>query len=479
MKSHPLQFLRIMGLLDGLSLIILLFISMPLKYIWNEPQFVAINGAIHGGIFILYCITIAFVQTRYQWKGYWTALSVIVAFIPFGNFIFDRQLKKIEPTLSPQPFPYHWIVYGIIFFSFFDLFVQLPIMSTYARTLGASIFIVGIVVGLYSFTNTFGNIFSGIFTDKIGAYRMLFIGLFLSIVSLFSYQLIDEPSTLLWVRSIHGFSSGFITPAAFTLLANMRKENNQGSGSAFTGAFVGLAAIIGPATGGILGTKMDVPDVLGIVAILGTILMISLLFVSAGKVSVKKIETDRQPFKWSQKMIYSYIGAFFLMLSQGSLAYLLPIYVQDIGYTSRMSGTLLSMFGIVAVIIFISPLNRIFDYLNAKIALVIGIFLLAISQMLIGLLDTTIPLYGALSLYGIGFAFTFPAINKLLMEATTPDVRGKAYGYFYAFFSIGTVVGSFLLGSLDLINTPGFTFTSCILFVFCIGISLSFIKRKA
>ncbi|CAM5527557.1 Inner membrane transport protein YajR OS=Lysinibacillus sphaericus OX=1421 GN=yajR PE=4 SV=1 [Lysinibacillus sphaericus] len=32
-------------------------------------------------------------------------------------------------------------IYLIIFFSFFDLFTQLPVMSTYAESLGASAFL--------------------------------------------------------------------------------------------------------------------------------------------------------------------------------------------------------------------------------------------------------------------------------------------------------------------------------------------------
>ena len=136
MNIHPLRFLRIMGTLDGLSLITLLFISMPLKYFADLPLFVTVNGSLHGGIFVLYVIAIILVQLRIQWNVSWSVLSVVVAFIPFGNFLLDRKLRKMEKTMRIKPFPTHWLVYAIIFFSFFDLFVQLPIMSTYALSVG-------------------------------------------------------------------------------------------------------------------------------------------------------------------------------------------------------------------------------------------------------------------------------------------------------------------------------------------------------
>lgn len=479
MKIHPLRFLRIMGTLDGLSLITLLFISMPLKYFADLPLFVKVNGSLHGGIFVLYVIAIVLVQLRIQWNVSWSMLSVLVAFIPFGNFLLDRKLRKMEKTMRIKPFPTHWLVYAIIFFSFFDLFVQLPIMSTYALSVGATTFIAGIVVGLYSFMNTFGNIFSGVFTDKIGAFRILVFGLITSSLSLLCYQLVDSPEILLVVRCIHGFSSGFITPAAFTLLANIRRANEQGSGSAVTGSFVGIAAIVGPATSGILASKISVPDVLSMVAVYGIILLIGLfLFLRKFPLPKRKEQHTKEKLKWNLGIIKSYGGAFFLMFSQGVLAYLLPIHVQDLGYGSRMSGMLLSVFGIVAVLIFILPTNRIFDYVNAQVTLLIGVTLLGVAQIGIGLAEETLVLYGILAVYGVGFAFLFPSINSILIEATTEKTRGKAYGYFYAFFSIGVVAGSSVLGILDLVGTPGFVFTGAVLFSFSLFVLVSILKSR-
>ncbi|MGN7476214.1 MFS transporter [Solibacillus silvestris] len=480
MGIHPIRFLRIMGLLDGISLITLLFISMPLKYFADLPQFVSVNGSIHGGIFMIYFLAIILVQLRIQWNIGWSFLAILAAFIPFSNFVLEIKLKKMQPLLHTKPFPKHWLVYAIIFFSFFDLFVQLPVMSTYALSVGASVFIAGIVVGLYSFMNTFGNIFSGVFTDKIGAFRILVFGLFTSAMSLLCYQLVDNTAVLLIVRCIHGFSSGFITPAAFTLLANMRTAKEQGSGSAVTGSFVGIAAIVGPASSGILASKISVPNVLSLVALYGIILLIGLLlFLRKSPLPKRKKKETSEKLQWNNGILKAYCGAFFLMFSQGVLAYLLPIYVQDLGYGARMSGTLLSVFGIVAVLIFVLPTNKIFDYFDAQFTLLIGVLLLGIAQIGIGLTSEMTWLYAILALYGVGFAFLFPSINAILIEATTEKIRGKAYGYFYAFFSFGVVAGSSVLGTLNLVGTSGFLFTGILLFSFCGFISFSLFRSDA
>lgn len=60
---------------------------------------------------------------------------------------------------------------------------------------------------------------------------------------------------------------------------------------------------------------------------------------------------------------------------------------------------------------------------------------MGISQLLISQADSNTLLYIAMACYGVGFGFLFPSVNSLLIDSTTAEVRGKAYGYFYAFFS--------------------------------------------
>ncbi|MER2171106.1 MAG: MFS transporter, partial [Psychrobacillus psychrodurans] len=110
----------------------------------------------------------------------------------------------------------HFFIYIIIFFSFFDLFSQLPIMSPFAESLGATPFVTGLVVGMYSLSNTIGNIVSGFLTDRKGPFYILIIGLFSTSISLFLYQFASDPIGLLVIRFLHGLVAGLIVPAAFT-----------------------------------------------------------------------------------------------------------------------------------------------------------------------------------------------------------------------------------------------------------------------
>lgn len=367
-------------------------------------------------------------------------------------------------------------IYLIIFFSFFDLFTQLPVMSTYAESLGASAFLTGLAVGMYSLSNTFGNIISGFLTDRKGPFIILIIGLLTTGLSLTLYNLVDVPLALLIVRFIHGLVAGFIVPAAFTFLANATDQEKRGKGSAISGAFVGIAAIIGPAFSGILASRTSVPFVFNITASFMLLLGILSFFLLKSN-QVKKDKTSSSPhipisvFFNNVGTLKAFSGAFFLMFSQGVIAYLLPLKVHALGFDSRLSGTLMSAFGIVAVLVFILPSNRIFDKVAPIKTLALGIGLMGLSQILISQADSSTLLYLAMICYGIGFGLLFPSVNSLLIDSTNVEIRGKAYGYFYAFFSLGVVLGSSLLGWLSLGVVSGFIFTGIVLITFA-GVTL-------
>ena len=94
MKTNSIGLLRRVGMIEGISLLVLLFIAMPLKYIWHQPGAVKIVGWIHGALFVLFMILVLRVYEQRAWPFKKVIIAFIAAFLPFGTFVFDKQLKK-------------------------------------------------------------------------------------------------------------------------------------------------------------------------------------------------------------------------------------------------------------------------------------------------------------------------------------------------------------------------------------------------
>lgn len=96
MQKSAIPLLRKVGLLEGISLLVLLFIAMPLKYIWGEPAAVKIVGWAHGALFVLFMLLVLRVYDQRGWPFKKVVFAFIAAFLPFGTFVFDKHLKEEE-----------------------------------------------------------------------------------------------------------------------------------------------------------------------------------------------------------------------------------------------------------------------------------------------------------------------------------------------------------------------------------------------
>lgn len=94
--STTLGRLRLTGLLEGLSFIILLLIAMPLKYLGGKPEMVRIIGMAHGVLFLLYITLVAHAKLQYQWSWKRMMWLWVASVIPFGTFYVDYKVLRFQ-----------------------------------------------------------------------------------------------------------------------------------------------------------------------------------------------------------------------------------------------------------------------------------------------------------------------------------------------------------------------------------------------
>jgi integral membrane protein len=89
--------LRILGMLEGASFLILLGIAMPLKYIAGRPEMVQVVGMAHGMLFLLFVAAVIRVAVAMRWPLARVAVALAASVVPFGPFVLDaRVLRGLE-----------------------------------------------------------------------------------------------------------------------------------------------------------------------------------------------------------------------------------------------------------------------------------------------------------------------------------------------------------------------------------------------
>jgi integral membrane protein len=79
-----LSALRTVGIIEGISFLILLCIAMPMKYIYGHPEMVRYVGSIHGVLTLLYIFLLTYVSAILKWSFKTISLAFIASLLPLG-----------------------------------------------------------------------------------------------------------------------------------------------------------------------------------------------------------------------------------------------------------------------------------------------------------------------------------------------------------------------------------------------------------
>ena len=89
-----IKLFRLTALLEGISYILLLFIAVPIKYLWDDPTYVKLLGMPHGILFLGYILLSILGWNRYKWANIDFFVISIASLIPFGTFYVDKKYLK-------------------------------------------------------------------------------------------------------------------------------------------------------------------------------------------------------------------------------------------------------------------------------------------------------------------------------------------------------------------------------------------------
>ncbi|HOP44130.1 MAG: DUF3817 domain-containing protein [Flavobacteriales bacterium] len=82
---------RRIAIAEGWSFLVLLFIAMPLKYVWDLPQAVKVVGWLHGILFIAYWVYAVPLFTKLKWPADRVIGLGLASVLPFGTFVMERK----------------------------------------------------------------------------------------------------------------------------------------------------------------------------------------------------------------------------------------------------------------------------------------------------------------------------------------------------------------------------------------------------
>ena len=91
---------RIIGFVEGISYLALLFIAMPMKYMMGIAIATKIVGMAHGLLFIVFLIILMQAAQKHNFSMKDSMIFFVASLIPFGTFFTDKRLKGLEEKIE-------------------------------------------------------------------------------------------------------------------------------------------------------------------------------------------------------------------------------------------------------------------------------------------------------------------------------------------------------------------------------------------
>ncbi len=341
----------------------------------------------------------------------------------------------------------------ITFLGFLDTHLLIPVVALYASGLGASIGMVGVIVGLYSIVNTPANIVFGRLIDRVGHKTPLIVGLIGDALSMVLYAFSRNPLHLALVRALHGATGALVAPATMSIMANYSGREEKGRSMSLYGISLAGASLIGYPVSGLIASRLGFNALFFFGAIIVALaILLSLALPGAGRTEVITDGPSRggnirevKSLLTRKGLAPSYVAIFAQYFTFGGVVTLLPIHLERMGMGAFEVGMLLAAFSVMFVVVQF-PSGAVSDRVGRLRPMVAGLLCIIVSLVVLPLPSGFAFLAVATALYGAGYGLLFPSISALIADHTNTEERGLATGIFHALLTAGVAIGAPVIG---------------------------------
>lgn len=352
-----------------------------------------------------------------------------------------NQKKPNSDKLISRDFIFIWIAN---FFIFLGFQMTLPTLPLFVKELGGSDQIVGLVVGVFTFSALLFRPFAGHALETRGRQVVYLFGLSLFVLSVGAFAFATSVFMLIMMRIVQGVGWGFSTTASGTIATDLIPPKRRGEGMGYYGLSSNLALALGPALGLSLVGLISFTQLFLMSASMGLIALLLSLLIRYKKVEESPDKTTTVKFDVFEKTaINPSILLFFITLTFGGIATFLPLYALE----KSVEGIPL-YFVVYAIFLMASRLvaGKIYDEKGHMYVFPPGALLIFIAMLLLAWLPSTTVLLIAAAFYGFGFGSVQPALQAWAVNGAADNRKGMANATFFSFFDLGVGIGAMGFG---------------------------------
>ncbi|WP_282629506.1 MFS transporter [Empedobacter sedimenti] len=347
-----------------------------------------------------------------------------------------------DPVYNP-----HFILMcmsSLLFSASFNMMI--PELPAYLSSMGGAEY-KGFIIALFTLTAGISRPFSGKLTDKVGRVPIMAVGSIVCFVCGILYPVLTTVSGFLFLRLVHGFSTGFKPTATAAYIADIIPRERWGEALGLHGICFSIGMAIGPALGSTITLYSSI-NVMFFTSSFFALLSILILF------NMKETLQNKQKFSFgllkiskqdifAKEALPAALITFLSYVAYGSILTLIPDWTEHLGFQNK--GVFFIVFTISSMMVRFFA-GKLSDQKGRVLVIKLGLVLLIIALVILASIDAKIGLILGGLMYGISTGILSPALNAWTIDFSKPDERGKAMATMYIAMEAGIGLGALCAG---------------------------------
>lgn len=333
---------------------------------------------------------------------------------------------------------------SLLFSASFNMLI--PELPEYLSNMGGAEY-KGLIIALFTLTAGISRPFSGRLTDTLGRVPVMAVGSIVCFVCGILYPVLGTVSGFLFLRLIHGFSTGFKPTATAAYVADIVPRERWGEALGLHGLCFSIGMALGPA----IGSSIKLYSSMNMLFYASSVFaLLSIVILMNMKETLKhKQRFSLRILKISRKDIIALevlpaaIVTFLSYMAYGVILTLIPDWSQHLGIANK--GLFFMVFTITSVMIRFGA-GKASDKYGRLRLIGIGLFLLIISLVIVGFSTSIAGFLAGAALYGVSTGIVSPALNAWTVDMSFPEHRGKAMATMYIALEAGIGLGALFAG---------------------------------
>ncbi len=346
---------------------------------------------------------------------------------------------------------------GMAFILQVGVSVMLPLLPLYAQSLGASPFVLGLMISGFAVMLAVGQLAAGFLTERFAARRLVVTGLGTYAAANIGIAASASAVLLIGFRGLAGLGSGVAQVAERLYLSQVADRSRLAFANGLLSAAGSAGAVAGPVFGGLLAAAGDLRLPFIVVGITSALAAIGGWFLpppmaraEVAQPAGQTVAGDRKRPGWVARMrgaatrviVVLFLAQLAFQAAFGAfITTYAPFTTEHLGWSTPEIGLVFSLFGLGSVLL--GPwLARMADLRGRRLFGVIGAMLIVPFAIVYVAELPRLVLYPVSVIAGAGVTTFAAAWFALLSDATDGGRRGRVFGTVVALSSLGIVLGS-------------------------------------